>query len=148
MPVKKIHLRRRMSGGGGILTNGCIMLCICVSKERRVCIMQEWRRYHRDERAAYQPESRERLTVSWFRSPLQIGSSYPYTVTKGEQFSRPQPGCHLPNSFLVPEPFTKSFLLPIHCNKRLAVFPVPSRDVTYQTLPGREYLNYSRPRVW
>jgi hypothetical protein len=77
---------------------------ICVSKERRVCIMQGWRRYHRDEGAAYQPESRERLTVSW--------------------------------------PFTNRFLLPIHCNKRLAVFPVPSRDVTYQTLPGREYLNF------
>jgi hypothetical protein len=29
------------------------------------------------------------------------------------------------------------------------VFPVPSRDVTSQTLAGRELLNYSRPgRVW
>jgi hypothetical protein len=28
-------------------------------------------------------------------------------------------------------------------------FPVPSRNVTNQTLPGREYLNYSPPgRVW
>ncbi len=28
-------------------------------------------------------------------------------------------------------------------------FPVPSRDVTNQTLPGQEQLNYSRPgRVW
>jgi hypothetical protein len=28
-------------------------------------------------------------------------------------------------------------------------FPVPSRDVTNHTLPGREYWNYSRPsRVW
>ncbi len=34
----------------------------------------------------------------------------------------------------------------IHCKKRLAVFPVHSRDVTNQTLPGREYLNYSPAR--
>ncbi len=28
-------------------------------------------------------------------------------------------------------------------------FPIPSRDVTDQTLPGREYFNFSRPgRVW
>ncbi len=33
--------------------------------------------------------------------------------------------------------------------KNVSGFPVPSRDVTYQTLPGREYFNYSRPgRVW
>jgi hypothetical protein len=24
----------------------------------------------------------------------------------------------------------------VHCKKRLAIFPSPSRDVTYQTLPG------------
>jgi hypothetical protein len=34
----------------------------------------------------------------------------------------------------------------VHCKKRFVVgFPVPSRDVTDQTLPGREYFNYSRP---
>ncbi len=33
----------------------------------------------------------------------------------------------------------------VQCKKRLAVFPVPSRDVTYQTLPGREKFNNSRP---
>ncbi len=33
--------------------------------------------------------------------------------------------------------------------KKVSGFPVPSRDVTYQTLPGRELLSYSRPRrVW
>ncbi len=26
----------------------------------------------------------------------------------------------------------------IHCKKKVSDFPVPSRDVTYQTLPGRE----------
>ncbi len=36
----------------------------------------------------------------------------------------------------------------IHC-KKVCHFPVPSRDVTNQTLSGREKLNYSRPgRVW
>ncbi len=33
--------------------------------------------------------------------------------------------------------------------KKVIVFPVPSRDVTNETLPGRELLHYSRPgRVW
>jgi hypothetical protein len=33
--------------------------------------------------------------------------------------------------------------------KKVIVFPVPSRDVTNQTLPGREKFNYSRPgRFW
>ncbi len=33
--------------------------------------------------------------------------------------------------------------------KKVNGFPVPSRDVTNQTLSGREYLNYSWPgRVW
>jgi hypothetical protein len=33
--------------------------------------------------------------------------------------------------------------------KKFIDFPVPSRDVTDQTLPGREKINYSRPgRVW
>ncbi len=33
--------------------------------------------------------------------------------------------------------------------KKVIVFPVHSRDVTNQSLPGRELLNYSRPgRVW
>jgi hypothetical protein len=33
--------------------------------------------------------------------------------------------------------------------KKVSDFPIPSRDVTYQTLHGREELNYSRPgRVW
>ncbi len=33
--------------------------------------------------------------------------------------------------------------------KKATGLPVPSRDVTIQTLPGRELLNYSRPgRVW
>ncbi len=37
----------------------------------------------------------------------------------------------------------------IHCKKRLTIFPVPSRNATNQTLPGREYYNYNRPgRVW
>ncbi len=38
----------------------------------------------------------------------------------------------------------------LHCKKRLAVFPSPAgMSLHDQTLPGREYLNYSRPgRVW
>ncbi len=37
----------------------------------------------------------------------------------------------------------------IHCKKKVGDFPVHSRDVTNQTLPGLELLNYSRPgRVW
>jgi hypothetical protein len=37
----------------------------------------------------------------------------------------------------------------MHYKKRVYCFPVPSRDLTYQTLPWREKLNYSRPgRVW
>ncbi len=29
----------------------------------------------------------------------------------------------------------------IHCKKKVSGFPAPSRDVTYQTLPGLELLN-------
>jgi hypothetical protein len=37
----------------------------------------------------------------------------------------------------------------VYTVKKVIVFPVPSRDVTNQTLPGREFLNYSRRgRVW
>jgi hypothetical protein len=37
----------------------------------------------------------------------------------------------------------------LQCKKKVIVFPVPSRDVTNQTLPGLELLKYSRPeRVW
>jgi hypothetical protein len=33
--------------------------------------------------------------------------------------------------------------------EKFSSFPVPSRDVTYQTLPGRELFNYSRTgSVW
>ncbi len=33
--------------------------------------------------------------------------------------------------------------------KKFLIFPVPRRDVTNQTLPGRELLHYSWPgRVW
>ncbi len=36
----------------------------------------------------------------------------------------------------------------VHC-KKVIVFPVPSGDVTNQSLPGQDLLNYSRPgRVW
>jgi len=36
-----------------------------------------------------------------------------------------------------------------HTIKKVIVFPVTSWDVTNQTLPGQELLNYSRPgRVW
>ena len=44
---------------------------------------------------------------------------------------------------------TKALVLNKHCEKRLAIFPSPSWDVTYQTLSGGEYLNYFRlGRVW
>ncbi len=37
----------------------------------------------------------------------------------------------------------------IYTVKKVSGFPVPRRDVTYQTLPGREKLNYSSPGgVW
>ncbi len=37
----------------------------------------------------------------------------------------------------------------IHCKKKVSDIPVPSRDVTNQTLPRRKKLNYFRPeRVW
>ncbi len=33
--------------------------------------------------------------------------------------------------------------------KKVGDIPVPRRDVTYKTLPGRELSNYPRPgRVW
>jgi hypothetical protein len=32
-----------------------------------------------------------------------------------------------------------------HAIKKVIVFPVPSRDVTHQIIPGRELLNFSRP---
>jgi hypothetical protein len=34
----------------------------------------------------------------------------------------------------------------VHTVKKVNDFPVPSRDVTNQTLPGLENLNYSRAR--
>ncbi len=37
----------------------------------------------------------------------------------------------------------------VHCKKKVIVFPVTCLDVTNQTLPGRQLLNYSRTgRVW
>jgi hypothetical protein len=37
----------------------------------------------------------------------------------------------------------------LHCKKNVSDIPIPSRDVTNQTLPGWENLSYSRPgRVW
>ena len=33
----------------------------------------------------------------------------------------------------------------LHCKKKFRDFSVPSRDVTNQTLPGKELFNYSRP---
>jgi hypothetical protein len=38
-------------------------------------------------------------------------------------------------------------LVTLHCKKNVIVYLVPSRDVIYQTLPGRELLNYSRPEI-
>ncbi len=32
-----------------------------------------------------------------------------------------------------------------HCKKRLSIFQSPGRAVTDQTLPVRDYLNFSRP---
>ncbi len=53
----------------------------------------------------------------------------------------------------VPEPapltFTRLSTQLRYTVKKVNDFPVPSRDVTYQTLPGREKFTYSRPvRVW
>jgi hypothetical protein len=40
-------------------------------------------------------------------------------------------------------------LTSMHSVKKVIVFPVPSRDVTNENLPGRKLLNYSRPgRIW
>jgi hypothetical protein len=35
-----------------------------------------------------------------------------------------------------------------HRKKGFAVFPSPSRDVTYQTLSGREYVSLIKPEVF
>jgi hypothetical protein len=44
---------------------------------------------------------------------------------------------------------TKAIVFDIHCLKKVSYFPVPSWDVTYQTLSGVEYFNYFRlGRVW
>jgi hypothetical protein len=58
--------------------------------------------------------------------------------------------------FCIPDPriihFVSSVLLGIGAltlQKEVSDIPVHSRDVTYQTFPGREKFNYSRPgRVW
>jgi hypothetical protein len=45
--------------------------------------------------------------------------------------------------------FPKLSLLFLYTVKKVSGLLVPSWDVTGQTLPGRELLNYSRPgRVW
>ncbi len=36
-------------------------------------------------------------------------------------------------------------LMASHTVIKVSDFPVPSQDATDQTLPGREYFNYSRP---
>ncbi len=41
--------------------------------------------------------------------------------------------------------FLQWYELRLHCKKKVGGFPVAIRDVTYQTLPGRELFNYSRP---
>jgi hypothetical protein len=41
---------------------------------------------------------------------------------------------------------TLRILIILHSKKKVSDFTVPSRDVTYQTLLGRELLNSSRPR--
>jgi hypothetical protein len=53
-----------------------------------------------------------------------------------------------PRKYLIRKrPFILNYI--IYCEKNLAVFSVPSQDITLQTLPGRELLNYSRPgRAW
>ncbi len=54
-------------------------------------------------------------------------------------------GCRTTSSTL----FTVYFVRVQYTVKKVSRFPFPSRDVTNQTLQGREYLNNSRPgRVW
>jgi hypothetical protein len=54
-------------------------------------------------------------------------------------------GQYLPMASQPPAFSTFSFFLKLHCKKTVFVFSVPSRDVTNQTLPGWELLNYSQP---
>jgi hypothetical protein len=61
---------------------------------------------------------------------------------RNRSVERRRTGAKIPAQFL-------DTIKKMHCKKKVSGFPVqlPSRDVTYQTLPGREYLifNYSRP---
>ncbi len=36
--------------------------------------------------------------------------------------------------------YIELYFFPVHCKKKVGDFPVPSRDVTNQTLPGREFI--------
>ncbi len=66
----------------------------------------------------------------------------------GSGGQRPGPGrqlCH-PSRLL---PIRSGIYTVLYTVKKISDFPVPSRDVIYQTLPGREFLNFSQPgRVW
>ena len=56
---------------------------------------------------------------------------------------RPGPGrqlCH-PGRLL---PIRSGTYTVLYTVKNISDFPVPSRDVTYQTLPDREFLNFSQ----
>ena len=57
---------------------------------------------------------------------------------------------YLDDAYEVPEPGTQVVAkMILYTVKKVTDFPVPSRDVTNQTLPGWEKSNYSRPgRVW
>ncbi len=58
-------------------------------------------------------------------------------------------GLKYPQCILVNWEAKQSIKRNLHCKKGYSEFPFPSRDVTNQTLPGRESFNYSRPgRVW
>ncbi len=58
-----------------------------------------------------------------------------FTMYLDDAYEVPEPGTHYTSS-------CENDI--IHCKKKVTDFPVPSRDVTIQTLPGWEKLNYSR----
>ncbi len=82
----------------------------------------------------------------WLRTPIF------FSDTARLYFVSHPPVCSVPCSFLIFSTFEFYFqiqdLMGMHSFytvKKVINFPVLRRDVTNQTLPGRESLNYSRP---
>jgi hypothetical protein len=78
---------------------------------------------------------------------IQHDSAVTGSLSEGEVVHW-RPTSLLPNN-LARQQYIYASVPRLHCKKKVSRFPVPSRDVTNQTLPGLEKLNYSRlGRVW